>query len=230
MPETRAIVFDLDDTLYPLEWFGRSGFLAAARLVEGRFGVSRRTVMRVLERARRSHPGREFQALCAQFGLPETIVPDLVAVVRQHRPSLRLPILTSLALHQLRPFWRIGVLTNGMPAVQRRKVEALGLMPLVDTIVYADEHVQGGKPQRDAFEAVRARLAVASARTVFVGDDPVADIGGASAVGFHTIHLSDTARQWPAGVPEPDARVWSLESVPRIAERLLARREAQDVA
>ena len=230
MSERRAIVFDLDDTLYPQERFMLSGFLTVSRLVETRFGVPRATVMRILKSARRSHPGREFQALCRRCALSETIVPELITAVRTHRPWIRLPALSAIVLRALRPLWRIGVLTNGMPSVQRRKVDALELMRLVDVVLYAEEHVPGGKPSPATFHAVRERLEVSAQRTVFVGDDPVADIFGANRAGFRTIYVSRSRHAWSSALPAPDARLASIVGVPRAAERILAGRGLHHVA
>jgi putative hydrolase of the HAD superfamily len=230
MTEPRAIVFDLDDTLYPQEQFTLSGFLAVANLVEARFGIPRDRAMRVLRRARRERRGQEFQALCSRFTLSPAIVPELVAAVRTHRPWIHLPASSGLALRTLRPYWRIGVLTNGMPSVQRRKVEALALAALVDVVLYAEEHGTGGKPNYAAFHAVREQLDVPAERTVFVGNDPVADIGGANLAGFNTIYVSRSSDAWPATVTAPDARVASIRAVPRAAEQLVTARGWRHVA
>jgi putative hydrolase of the HAD superfamily len=231
MTDARAIIFDLDDTLYPREWFVRSGFLTVSRLVEAEYGIPRECTMRTLQRARRSRPGREFQALCARFELSDAIVPDLVKAVRAHRPSIRLPASSASVLRRLRQHWRIAVLTNGTPAVQRRKIKALNLGAYVDVVLYAEELVAGGKPKPAAFRAVADRLAIPAARTVFVGDDPVADMAGARCVGFHTIHVSRSSDPWPAALPPPDVQVPSIRLVPRVAEQLLASgREQHHVA
>jgi putative hydrolase of the HAD superfamily len=227
MSEPRAIIFDLDDTLYPREWFVRSGFLTVSRLVETEYGVPRECAMRTLQRARGSRPGREFQALCARFELPEAIVPDLVKAVRAHRPAIRLPISSATVLRRLRPDWRIAVLTNGTPAVQRRKIKALNLNAYVDVVLCAEEYADGGKPKPAAFRAAADRLATPAARTVFVGDDPMADMAGARRVGLRTIHLSRSSDGWPAALPPPDARVPSIRFVPRVAEQLLTSGRAQ---
>jgi hypothetical protein len=42
----------------------------------------------------------------------------------------------------LRPTWRLGVLTNGVPAIQARKVAALGLGAVVE-VVFASAHGTG---------------------------------------------------------------------------------------
>ena len=78
----------------------------------------------------------------------------------------------------MRRTWRIGLLTNGSPEIQRAKVAALGLAALMDVIVYAHE-VSDGKPDSPAFEAVCDRLRVAPDRAVMAGDDPWCDIDGA---------------------------------------------------
>jgi putative hydrolase of the HAD superfamily len=230
MSETRAIVFDLDNTLYPQEQFTLSGFLAVANFVEAQFGIPRDRAMRTLRRARRARRGRELQELCARFDLSSTIVPHLVSVVRLHEPGMRLPGPSAIALRKLRQDWRIGVLTNGMPSVQRRKVQALGLAPLVDVVLFAEEHGEGGKPHPAPFLAMRERLDVPADRTVFVGDDPSADIWGAHRAGFRTIFVSRSNNPWPARLPAPDARVASMRAVPRAAEDLLMGRGWRHVA
>lgn len=230
MSDRRAIVFDLDNTLYPQEQFTLSGFLAVATFVEAQFAIPRDRAMRVLRRARRARRGRELQELCAHFDLSPTIVPHLVSVIRLHDPGIQLPALSAGALRRLRPGWRIGVLTNGMPSVQRRKVQALGLAPLVDVVLFAEEHGAGGKPHPAAFVAMRDRLDVSAERTVFVGDDPSADIGGAQSAGFRTILVSKANDSWPARLPAPDARVSSVRAVPCAAEQLLTGRGWRHVA
>jgi putative hydrolase of the HAD superfamily len=222
MTDARAIIFDLDDTLYPREWFVRSGFLTVSRLVEAEYGIPRECAMRTLQRARKSRPGREFQVMCARFELSDAIVPDLVKAVRGHRPSIRLPASSMTMLRSLRPHWRIAILTNGAPAVQRRKIKALNLNAYVDEVLYAEELVAGGKPKPAAFRAAADCLATPAARTVFVGDDPVADMAGARCVGFHTIHVSKSFDAWPVALPPPDVQVASIRFVPAVAERLLA--------
>ena len=135
------------------------------------------------KRARvRGHAGQELQALCADHGLPESLIPELVEVIRRHEPALALGSVASAVLAQLRADgWRLGILTNGLPATQRAKVEALGLESRVDAVLYAEEHAPGGKPSRAAFVAALNALGVPSERVVFIGDDLVNDIQGARA-------------------------------------------------
>lgn len=223
-PDARAIVFDLDDTLYPYRAFVRSGFRVVARDVAGPAGLSPAGVYRLLCRASANGMrGRELQALCDARALPPSLVPQLVSAIRDHAPALRLPRESVRVLQALRRSWRIGILTNGEPAIQRRKVAALGVGALVDVVVYASECGTGaGKPSADAFEAVLDRLGTAPAEAVHVGDDPYADMNGAAAVGMHTIHL--VPHREPRAACERGrchAHVARLGQVPAIASWLV---------
>ena len=217
----RAAIFDLDDTLYEREQFVQSGFKAVADELERRFHLPAPWILATLRRARmRGHAGRELQALCDDHGLPQTLVPELVDVIRRHEPSLTLGSVTSAVLAQMRADgWRIGILTNGRPATQRAKVEALGLEARVDAVLYAEEHAPGGKPGRAAFDAVLAAVGVPAERSVFIGDNLVCDIQGGRAAGLSTIRIFN------AGSPlrgENDADALArLEEVPAAAGRLV---------
>ena len=82
MSEPRAIVFDLDDTLYPLRRFVQSGFAAVADVAACEVGVPRHQLVAILRDARRWAPGMELQCLCNHFGLPASDVNRFVNIVR----------------------------------------------------------------------------------------------------------------------------------------------------
>jgi putative hydrolase of the HAD superfamily len=224
-PESRAIVFDLDDTLFNTRRYTCSAFAAVAAHLARRCGLNRARTIAILRSALDADggPGLECDRLIAACGLPAEWLPELVAVARGHQPALRLPVVSSRVLATLRPSWKIGILTNGVPAVQAAKVRALALAARVDAVVYASEHGTGvGKPEREPFDEVSKRLGVEPSRTVFVGDDEVRDVAGASAVGMRTIRsIAWTHRQSPPPDTRADALVRSLGAVPRAADSLL---------
>jgi putative hydrolase of the HAD superfamily len=164
--------------------------------------------------------GTAYQAICAELGLPPEEATALLRHHRAHLPRLRLTRSAAEALRQMKGTWRVGILTNGMPELQRIKVAALGLDARVDAVVYADEWVAGGKPALDVFARICDDLGVPSARCVMVGDDGVADVQGGRAAGMRTIWLQRPNRSSP---PQgtADATVQSLAEVPAIAARLI---------
>jgi putative hydrolase of the HAD superfamily len=187
-----GLIFDLDGTLYPERQFIRSGFQAVAAEVARRYGVDARAAFRfLLATLRQGGRSASLQSLCLHFDLPPTIVPDLVQVIRAHTPVLHLSPGAADVLVSARAYgWRLGILTNGLPDVQARKVRALGLETLVDAVVYAQEWGSGrGKPDLEPFDVVRDRLGTAPSVTVYVGDDPWCDMYGARAAGLRTVLL-----------------------------------------
>ncbi len=226
MTDVRAVLFDLDDTLYPERRYLLSACRAVATALEGTHGVPRGDIFLFMRSWLRDHGRTQvLQAMRRHFDLPDSGIADLVDIMRAHQPDLRLPRGSVEVLQALRASGlRLGVLTNGLPAVQRRKISALGLAPLVDAIVYAEDHAPGGKPHPVAFARAVLRLQVPAAHTAFVGDHPVKDIGGAAAAGLRTVWISRTGPQ--AGVPA-DAVVDSLSAVPHALFVRLARLHAQ---
>jgi putative hydrolase of the HAD superfamily len=193
LPERRAVVFDLDDTLYPYRRFQLSGFLAVARHLDATRGLDARLGFAALVGASRSgHRGREVQVCLEQHDVPVADLPVLLDVLRHHTPHIRLSRATTRTLAALRrDGWRVGVLTNGQPTIQARKVAALGLESHVDAVTYAMACGRGaGKPESEPFAAIAMRLQVPIAQTVFVGDDERCDVAGALAAGMHAIRCA----------------------------------------
>lgn len=221
--ESRAVLFDLDDTIYPQRRFVLSGLAAVARELAASHQAPERATFRLLVRAMRGPDrGRELQACLQALGLSPLLLQSLVGVMRAHRPALRLPRESSRMLEALRATWRVGVVTNGHPAVQARKVTALGLQPYVDTVVYAVEHGSGlGKPDVVPFHTALTRLGVASDRALFVGDSEACDILGAARAGLRTLLLRRPGAAQRDTASAADAVVRRLAEVPRVAERLM---------
>lgn len=215
-----AVIFDLDDTLYPHVQYVHSGFAAVARLVHVRTGLRSDEVYAALRIARDTgHRGREFQHLFATHRLDEAMLPDLVREHREHRPQLWLSHGARAVLEQFRADgWRIALLTNGRPSVQRTKVQTLELEALIDHVLYASEYAEGGKPAREPFVEALRRLDTGAHETVMVGDDPVNDVDGARGLGIRTVFLHRSGRQPCA---RADAVVRLLHDVPSVARQLV---------
>jgi putative hydrolase of the HAD superfamily len=225
---SRAIVFDLDQTLYPERRFALSGFASVAREVERLFGIPARDAFSVLRRALvEGRRDRALQGLCAQFGLPLQMVGEFRSLIRMHKPSLRLPRESAVVLRALRIGWRIGILTNGLPITQANKVTALGLADRVDAVVYAED-TGAGKPDPAAFEAIVDQLGIRATETVFVGDDPWCDVFGARRAGMKTIQVC-RARVARRVANDADAIVGALGEVPDCARMLLGEVTSREV-
>ena len=97
---------------------------------------------------------------------------------------------------------RLGLVSNGSGEFQRRKLERHDLGRYFDDIRIEGE--QGiGKPHAEVFERALGAFGVGAEDAWMVGDNLVADIHGAQAVGLHAVWVD--ARR--TGLPEaPPAR------------------------
>ncbi len=195
----RAVLFDLDDTLYPERAFVLSGFRAAAQHGAAALGLDAAALeeacVRLFTAGRR---GDIFDAALRSLGLP--VSPESVALLveayRTHIPQLRLPEETAIVLRALRPRYHLGVITDGYAAVQRRKVAALGLERFLDVIIYTDDWGRAAwKPAPTGFVAALEQLGIAPAQALYVADNPVKDFIGARALGLSTIRLRVPGRE-----------------------------------
>ena len=149
-----AVIFDLDDTLYPPSSSCTAG--SPPSPARGR-QLRRAGDGRLRDAALRAHgtaaTAASSRALRDEHRLDTAIVPDARATFRAHRPQLwlqptraatRCSTLRARRLAHRRPDQRD-------PVVQRRKVAALGLEALVDHVVYAEEHAPAASRHASRF-------------------------------------------------------------------------------
>jgi putative hydrolase of the HAD superfamily len=88
--------------------------------------------------------------------------------------------------------YRLGIVTNGQSPFQERNIAALGIRHYFDTILVSEaEGVR--KPDAAIFLRAAARLQARADETVFVGDNPQADIAGAQRCGMKAIWFAHRA-------------------------------------
>lgn len=182
-----AVIFDLDDTLYPEKDYVRSGYRAVAALLpevedaEGQlwqaFEDGKPAIDHVLEQAGL----QDRKAAC-------------LAAYRDHDPDIHLYPGAAELLAELRSRGvKLGIITDGRPEGQRAKLEALGLYDLVDSVLITDE--LGGsrfrKPNDIAFRIMQTRLNVPYEQMVYVGDNPAKDFHAPRTLGMQWIYFQN---------------------------------------
>ena len=115
---------------------------------------------------------------------------------------------------------KTGIVTSG-PPTQQIKIDALGVRSHIDAIVVSDE-VGFAKPDPRIFRRALRRLDVDPREAWFVGDHPVNDVAGATAIGMRAFWLR-RALEWPTGHTPVGAAIDSLdELLPLLVEGSLA--------
>ncbi|MGP0630426.1 HAD family hydrolase [Nitrospina sp. 32_T5] len=111
---------------------------------------------------------------------------------------------------------RMGVVSNTTnPGYMKdREQEMLGLRDYFEFSIYSSE-VPFRKPHPTIFQLAIDRLGLSPERILFVGDNPVADITGAHAVGMQTAWINRDREPVPPGL-KPDHVLSTLHDVPKI--------------
>lgn len=191
----KAVLFDLDDTLYPERQFVDGGFRAVARYLSKRYEKpAARLVTRLWELHARDGRGHLFDTLLAELGAGDDgdLVLTCLHVYRTHPPRLEPFPGVAEALDALKQAAVLtGVVSDGHAAVQRRKLAGLqALADRFDVMVMTDElGPQFAKPSPTPFRVACRLLDVPPALSVYVANDPRKDFRGAREAGLSTVRL-----------------------------------------
>lgn len=191
----RAVGFDLDDTLYDHAQYVRGAYRDIAAEVARRTGISVDEFFAQIFadwQQRTSRCDRIFaDALTAHGIYSLEFERELVAVYRAHEPALTPHPGVPTGLQSLKAAGlRLGVLTDGQPAVQQRKLRALGLESAFDVCVYTGTlGREFYKPHHAGFVQLASDLDVAPAEMIYVGDNPFNDFEAPHRMGMRTIRV-----------------------------------------
>jgi putative hydrolase of the HAD superfamily len=195
-----AVLFDLDDTLYPERQFVDGGFRAVGSLLAAELGLDGAAIhdrLWELHAARGRHAahgrGRLFDALLAEHGVAdEDLVRACLVVYRTHAPALSaLPGVERLLERLATGGAGLGLVSDGIASVQWRKLAALpGIADWLDVVIMTDELGDGhAKPAPTAFRVGCRLLEVEPAAAVYVANDPRKDFRGAREAGLRTVRF-----------------------------------------
>ena len=112
--------------------------------------------------------------------------------------------------------WRLGIISNGNAEYQRGKIASLGLSRWISerqTIISGEVGIE--KPAEEIFRIAEERLdmEVRPEELVFVGDSLYNDVYGARMAGWHQIWMNRRGRELEEGQAAPDAEVHTEEEL-----------------
>lgn len=106
------------------------------------------------------------------------------------------------ALQALASTYRLGMVTNGIPDVQRTKINATGIEKYFDAIVVSGE-LAIGKPRPEIYQHALDLLGATKEETIMVGDSFARDVLGSQAFGMRAVWIS-------MGRPQPEGDPWRV--------------------
>jgi len=207
MHRIAAICFDLDNTLWDVwpvilraeqEMYAFLG--ERYPRIAARYGIDELRAERERVVQEEPHMRHDFTYLrkaslrrCARaVGYDESVAEEVFAVFFRARNAVTPYKEVPLALTKLAQRFRLFTLTNG-----NADLNAIGLDHHFEAR-FAAREVGALKPEAAAFRHVLDKAQLDPIRVLFVGDDPVADIQGARAVGMQSVWLNRTGALWSA--------------------------------
>jgi putative hydrolase of the HAD superfamily len=120
------------------------------------------------------------------------------------------------ALERLYRRYSLGLLTNGTPDLQRRKIEGACLAGYFDhTLISGDIGI--GKPDRRVFDMILDRMKAKGETTLMIGNSMSSDIRGAQGAGIRAVWINRTGKSRDACII-PDWEISTLDELPPILD------------
>jgi putative hydrolase of the HAD superfamily len=218
MTRFRALIFDLDDTLYPERQYVFSGFRAVSQWCSKRFGYPAdetfdQLVGIYLNGSRKDTFQRWFEERDIES---VTNTPLAIEIYREHYPAISCFTGVAELLKRLKSRARLGLVSDGALEVQQRKLEALGIAGSFDAIVLSDTWGKDyWKPHPRPFQTVLDSLGVKAHEAVYVADNPLKDFVGAKPLGMWTVQVLSrdavyASEEPPSPKHAPDMTIHSI--------------------
>jgi putative hydrolase of the HAD superfamily len=188
----KALIFDLDDTMYCEHDYVRSGFHAVASFLSKSYKgfAKNRLYCEMVKEWELNGRGSVFNTVSERLGIKADIA-QLVSIYRKHEPTIELyPDAEKLLAFLEQNHMLRGLITDGNRLAQWKKIKALGLEARIPCIIVTDDLGQEyWKPSEVPYINATKCLGVQPSECVYVGDNPNKDFVTAKKLGMHTIRI-----------------------------------------
>ena len=199
MKKYKAVIFDLDDTLFMELDYVKSGYKYVANFLasiinkhpnsiyDDLLSLFNRKVPNVFD----SYINEAFSISGSSLNYTK-IIEECINIYRNHTPCIQLSEETYKLLDLLKEQgYLLGIITDGRPEGQKNKIKSLNLEKYMHTIIISDE--LGGiafrKPCEKPYLEVLQRMSLSAQECIYIGDNPSKDFISAKKLGFKTIMI-----------------------------------------
>ena len=218
MADLKAILFDLDDTLFPTSEFALAARKAAVRaMVDAGLGLPEDVVLTELLEVI-----GEFSSNYSQHF--NKLLQRLDPTGARHRNSALVIAAGVSAYHDtkfrtLAPFddvvpfltfaraagLRLGIVSHGWTSKQAEKIVRLGLTPYLDQdAIFISEDIGINKPNPKLYQRALAAMGLEPTQVMYVGDSPAHDVTPTHGLGMVAV-WARRASKWRGTIDHTDA-------------------------
>lgn len=186
----KAVIFDMDDTLYPEHEYVISGFKAVDTFLMGK--KIRGFYSLATNFFKNGNRGRIFNEVLDTLNISyeEQDITELINIYRNHFPEINLFEDARRLIEDLSSEYPLGLITDGYVNAQRNKVKALKIQENFKKIVLTDELGRAHwKPSSLPYEIIKDYFNVNHSELVYIGDNINKDFVTANKLGWTTIQV-----------------------------------------
>ncbi len=185
----KAVVFDLDDTLYSEKEYVRSGYRAVAKQLP-QVKEAEQKLWTAFENKQSAIDG----VLISEGIFTDELKQKCLETYRYHQPDIHLyDGVVEMLIELRRKGYLLGIITDGRPEGQRAKIAALGIDEYVDHIIVTDElgGVKYRKPNEKAFVIMKEQFGVEYAEMCYVGDNTSKDFIACEKLRIQSVYFDN---------------------------------------
>jgi putative hydrolase of the HAD superfamily len=188
---TVAVVFDLDNTLYDTRQYFLGAFYKIATYLANKYHIDKQRIYRRLINTWRQKTSMYpylFDNLLSSVGLRKEFK-KVIKIFNNYSCNLKpykelIPVLKELKKRS----YKLGIITDGTPGRQKRKIKSLGIKNFFDAVLFTKLFFTP-KPSAKPFKRIIKILKVRPNNSFYVGDNPLIDFKGAKEIGMQTVRL-----------------------------------------
>ncbi|MGG5794585.1 HAD family hydrolase [Bacillus nitratireducens] len=188
----KAIVFDMDDTLYKEKDYVVSGFKAVDEWIKANHKKTEfyNIAIRLFNLGERKLVfNKTLEKLNIDYD--EKLISNLIEQYRVHKPDIQLLEEADWVLNNLINTVKIGLISDGYLVAQERKINALKLEERVHSIILTDKlGKECWKPSEIPYEKISKELQVSHQQCVYIGDNLSKDFITAKKLKWLTVHIN----------------------------------------
>ncbi|EKQ51128.1 MULTISPECIES: HAD-IA family hydrolase [unclassified Clostridium] len=221
----KALIFDLDDTLYYEKAYVLGAFKEVAYYLGSKYGENLEQLYTRMEEILKEHGrGKIFNIICEEMNFEEDIE-ELVNIYRNSKPKLKLyKDSKEFLIWARKQGYKLGIITDGCSKVQWNKIKSLDIQDLVDKIIVTDDlGKEFWKPHVRSYLDMINHFSISRDECIYIGDNPNKDFIGARKLGIKTIRIirekGDHINTFLDIEYEADFKINDFSEVKRLLER-----------